>query len=59
MPAQASAEEIASALEAAIAETGVTTAKQMGAVMKAVQAKLSGKRVDGKLLSERVRSRLA
>jgi uncharacterized protein YqeY len=30
----------------------------MGKVMKAAQAKLAGKRVDGKVLSERVKSRL-
>ena len=59
MPASASAEEIDAALAAALAETGITSAKQMGVVMKATQAKLAGKRVDGKALSERVRSRLS
>ena len=59
MPAAPSQEEVAAAIEAAIAETGVTSQKQMGVVMKAVQAKLAGKRVDGKALSDRVRSRLA
>jgi len=42
-----------------LAETQVTSAKQMGVVMKAAQAKLTGKRVDGKALSEKVRARLA
>ncbi|MBV9443213.1 MAG: GatB/YqeY domain-containing protein, partial [Acidobacteriaceae bacterium] len=42
-----------------IAETGASSAKDMGKVMKAAQAKLAGKRVDGKVLSERVKSRLA
>src|ERR1035438_9636910 len=42
----------------ALAETGVTALKQMGIVMKATQAKLAGKTVDGKALSEKVRSRL-
>lgn len=51
--------ELDAALEAAIAETGATSAKQMGAVMKAAQAKLAGKRVDGKALSDKVRSRLS
>ena len=46
------------ALAAAMAETGITSLKQMGVVMKATQAKLAGKRVDGKALSERVRSKL-
>jgi uncharacterized protein YqeY len=41
-----------------MAETGITSLKQMGVVMKAAQAKLAGKRVDGKALSERVRSKL-
>ena len=47
------------AIEAALAETGATSIKQMGLVMKASQAALAGKRVDGKLLSEKVRARLA
>lgn len=58
MPASASAEEIAAAVDAALAETGATAAKQMGIVMKAAQAKLTGKRVDGRALSEAVRARL-
>ena len=41
-----------------MAETGATAIKQMGLVMKAVQAKLKGKTVDGKALSDKVRSRL-
>jgi len=59
MPAPASPEEIDAAITAALAETQATSAKQMGVVMKATQAKLSGKRVDGKALSEKVRARLA
>jgi uncharacterized protein YqeY len=59
MPAAASAEEMDQAIAAALAETQVTSAKQMGVVMKAAQAKLAGKRVDGKALSEKVRARLA
>ncbi len=58
MPAAATAEDIDAALDAAIAETQATSAKQMGIVMKATQAKLAGKRVDGKALSEKVRARL-
>lgn len=58
MPAPATVEEIEAAIAAAIAETGVTARKQMGVVMKAAQAKLVGKRVDGKALSENVRSKL-
>src|SRR5260221_4471297 len=59
MPAPPSDEEIDAAIAAALAETGVTSAKQMGVVMKATQAKLAGKRVDGKALSDKVRARLA
>ena len=59
MPAPASPEEIDAAIAAALAETQVTSAKQMGVVMKAAQARLTGKRVDGKSLSEKVRARLA
>lgn len=59
MPAMAGEAEIDAAIAAALAETGVTSAKQMGVVMKAVQAALAGKRADGKLLSDKVRARLA
>jgi uncharacterized protein len=59
MPAAPSDQEIDAAIAAAMAETGATSAKQMGVVMKATQAKLAGKRVDGKALSEKVRARLA
>jgi uncharacterized protein len=59
MPAAPTDAEIDAAIAAALAETGVTSAKQMGVVMKAAQAKLVGKRVDGKALSERVRAKLA
>ena len=59
MPTAPSEEEIDNAIAEAMAETGVTSAKQMGVVMKAAQAKLAGKRVDGKALSERVRAKLS
>ena len=59
MPAAPSEQEIDDAIAAALAETGATSAKQMGAVMKAAQAKLAGKRVDGKALSEKVRAKLS
>jgi uncharacterized protein len=58
MPALAGEEEIDRAIAAALEETGATSAKQMGMVMKAAQARLAGKRVDGKLLSDKVRARL-
>ena len=59
LPAGASEEEIEAAIGEALTATGVTSLKQMGVVMKAVQAKLAGKTVDGKALSEKVRSRLS
>jgi uncharacterized protein YqeY len=59
MPAAPSEEDIDAAIAAAMTETGITSLKQMGVVMKAAQAKLAGKRVDGKALSEKVRSKLS
>jgi len=59
MPAAPSDAEIDDAIAAAMAETGISSLKQMGVVMKAAQAKLTGKRVDGKALSDRVRSKLS
>jgi uncharacterized protein len=58
LPSAASAEELDAAVEAAFAETGATETKQMGLVMKAAQARLKGKTVDGKALSDKVRARL-
>jgi uncharacterized protein YqeY len=58
LPANASAQDVERAIDAAIAETGANSAKQMGAVIKAARAKLEGKTVDGKALSDRVRVRL-
>ncbi len=59
LPQAATTEELAAAVSAALAETGATAKAQMGAVMKAAQAKLSGKNVDGKALSELVRTQLS
>lgn len=59
MPSAPSDQEIEDAVAQALAETGATTQKQMGLVMKAAQAKLAGKRVDGRALSEKVRARLS
>jgi len=58
LPAAASDEEITAAVKAAVAETGATTAKDMGKVMKAVMAALAGKTVDGKKVNEEVRRSL-
>jgi uncharacterized protein YqeY len=58
LPAAASPEEVAAAVAAAIAETGATSAKDMGKVMKAVMPKLAGKSADGKTVNEAVRRAL-
>ena len=58
LPARASEEEIDAAIASAIQETGATGAKDMGKAMKAAMAKLAGKSVDGKRVSEKVRARL-
>lgn len=58
LPAAASEEEMLVAVDAALAETGATSPKQMGIVMKAAQAKLTGKTIDGKFISEKVKARL-
>ena len=59
LPAGASDAEVDAAIAEAMTETGITSLKQMGVVMKATQAKLTGKTVDGKALSEKVRSKLS
>jgi uncharacterized protein YqeY len=59
LPASASDAEMDAAIATAIAETGANSMKQMGAVVKAAKARLEGKVVDGKALSDRVRSRLS
>jgi uncharacterized protein YqeY len=59
LPQAASAEEIEQAVSEAIAETGATSMKDMGAVMKASMAKLAGKNADGRLVSETVKKKLA
>lgn len=59
LPAAATAEEMERAITEAVAETGAASPKQMGAVIKAARARLAGKTVDGKALSDRVRERLS
>ena len=59
LPAAPSDDEIAVAIESAINETGVTDKSKMGLVMNAAKAKLAGKRVDGKALSDKIRARLS
>ena len=59
LPAAASDDDIAGAVATAIAETGASSAKDMGKVMKAAMAALAGKTVDGKKVSEAVKARLS
>jgi hypothetical protein len=58
MPQQMTAEEVEAAIGAAIAETGATSAKDMGKVMGAVKPKVTGRTDMGKL-SELVKAKLA
>jgi uncharacterized protein YqeY len=58
-PPSASAAELEQAVAAAITETGATTPKDMGRVMKAVMSALAGKSVDGKAVNELVKKKLA
>jgi len=59
LPPAASAEDIAAAVERAVVETGAAGPNDMGRVMKAVLAALSGKTADGKQVNEAVRARLS
>jgi len=59
LPAGASEAEMDAAVTQAIAETKAASIKQMGAVVKAAKEILTGKTVDGKALSDRVRDRLS
>ncbi len=59
LPQAASREEIEQAVSAAVAELGATTMKEMGAVMKAAQARLAGRNADGRTVSEIVKQKLA
>jgi uncharacterized protein YqeY len=58
LPAAATAEEIDAAIALAIAETGATSPKDIGKVMKAVMPKLAGKTADGRAVNEAVRRAL-
>lgn len=58
LPQAASDADLTLAVEAAVAETGASSMKDMGMVMKSAQSKLTGMTVDGKKLSEMVKTRL-
>jgi uncharacterized protein len=59
LPEAPSDADVHRAVEEAIAEAGADSLKQMGAVIKAARAKLEGKAIDGKVLSEKVREQLS
>src|SRR6266446_932823 len=58
LPAAADPAVVERAVSEAIAETGATSPKDMGRVMKAAMAKLADQTVDGKIVNELVRQRL-
>jgi uncharacterized protein YqeY len=59
LPPAADPAVVEAAVVAAIAETAATSAKDMGKVMKAAMARLVGQSVDGKIVNELVRKKLA
>src|SRR5688572_1202252 len=58
LPPAADADAVARAVTEAVAETGATSPKDMGRVMKAALARLAGQTVDGKAVNELVRKTL-
>jgi uncharacterized protein YqeY len=58
LPPAASAADIDTAIDEAIAESGATSVKDMGKVMKAVMPRLAGKNADGRAVNEAVRRKL-
>jgi uncharacterized protein len=58
LPAALDEAALAQIVEAAVTETGATSAKELGLVMKAVMAKLAGQTADGKVVNQLVRARL-
>ena len=59
LPQAASEAEIEQAVTAAVAETGATSMKDMGSVMKAVMPKLAGKNAEGRAVSDMVKKKLS
>lgn len=59
LPKALSQDELAQIVADVVRETGATTLKDMGNVMKAVMARLAGQTVDGKQVSELVRAKLS
>jgi len=59
LPAAASEEDVRKAVQESIKETGASSVKDMGKVMKAAMARLAGKTVDGSRVSQMVKDALA
>jgi uncharacterized protein YqeY len=59
LPAAVSDEEIVKAIDSIIAETGATSVKEMGKVMKACMAQFAGRPVEGVKVSELVKAKLS
>ena len=59
LPPPMDAAALEAAVDAVVAETGATSAKDLGRVMKGVMARLVGQPVDGKTINELVRRKLA
>ncbi len=59
LPAAVSADELESIVTTVIAETGASSPKDIGRVMKAVMARLAGHRADGKAVNDLVRAKLS
>ena len=59
LPKPLSPEELETLVTSVIADTGSRSIKDLGAVMKAVMARLGGQTVDGKLVSELVKRKLS
>lgn len=58
LPPAASSGDIDAAVAEAIVETGATSVKDIGKVMKAVMPRLAGKHADGRAVNEAVRRKL-
>ncbi len=59
LPKPLSPQELETVVTSVVAETGSHSLKDMGMVMKAVMARLAGQSIDGKQVSELVKSKLS
>jgi hypothetical protein len=58
LPQALSPDQLAAVVDSVIRETGAQSLKEMGVVMKAVMVRVAGQPVDGKQISELVRTKL-